>query len=171
MDGYRVMPSIEAAKIADLWVTVTGNLHVIDRAHFDAMKDGAIIANSGHFNVEINIAALEEMAESRREVREFVEEFLMKDGRRIYLLADGRLVNLAAAEGHPASVMDMSFANQALAAELMLKEAKKMEKDVFGVPSDIDQEIARLKLASMGINIDELTEEQYKYLHSWEMGT
>ncbi|MBS3908022.1 MAG: adenosylhomocysteinase [Actinobacteria bacterium] len=171
MDGYRVMPSIEAAKIADLWVTVTGNLHVIDRAHFDAMKDGAIIANSGHFNVEINIAALEEMSESRREVREFVEEFLMKDGRRIYLLADGRLVNLAAAEGHPASVMDMSFANQALAAELMLKEAKKMEKDVFGVPSDIDQEIARLKLASMGIDIDELTEEQYKYLHSWEMGT
>ena len=171
MDGYRVMPSIEAAKIADVWVTVTGNLHVIDRAHFDAMKDGAIIANSGHFNVEINIAALEEMAESRREVRNFVEEFLMKDGRRIYLLADGRLVNLSAAEGHPASVMDMSFANQALSAELMLKEAKNMAKDVFGVPTDIDQEIARLKLASMGIDIDELTDEQYKYLHSWEMGT
>lgn len=171
MDGYRVMPSIEAAKIADVWVTVTGNLHVIDRAHFEAMKDGAIIANSGHFNVEINIAALEEMAESRREVREFVEEFLMKDGRRIYLLADGRLVNLSAAEGHPASVMDMSFANQALASELMLKEAKNMAKDVFGVPTDIDQEIARLKLASMGIDIDELTEEQYKYLNSWEMGT
>ncbi|OFW31941.1 MAG: adenosylhomocysteinase [Candidatus Aquicultor primus] len=171
MDGYRVMPSIEAAKIADIWVTVTGNLHVIDRAHFDAMKDGAIIANSGHFNVEINIAALEEMAESRREVRNFVEEFLMKDGRRIYLLADGRLVNLAAAEGHPASVMDMSFANQALAAELMLKEAKNLKKDVIGVPTDIDQEIARLKLASMGIDIDVLTEEQYKYLHSWEMGT
>ncbi|MDI6815988.1 MAG: adenosylhomocysteinase [Actinomycetota bacterium] len=171
MDGYRVMPSIEAAKIADVWVTVTGNLHVIDRAHFDAMKDGAIIANSGHFNVEINIAALEDMAESRREVRNFVEEFLIKDGRRIYLLADGRLVNLAAAEGHPASVMDMSFANQALSAELMLKEAKNMKKDVFGVPVDIDQEIARLKLASMGIDIDELTDEQYKYLHSWEMGT
>ncbi|MDP2211192.1 MAG: adenosylhomocysteinase [Candidatus Aquicultor sp.] len=171
MDGYRVMPSIEAAKIADIWVTVTGNLHVIDRAHFDAMKDGAIIANSGHFNVEINIAALEEMSESRREVREFVEEFLMKNGRRIYLLADGRLVNLAAAEGHPASVMDMSFANQALAAELMLKEAKNMKNDVIGVPTDIDQEIARLKLASMGIDIDVLTEEQYKYLHSWEMGT
>ena len=171
MDGYRVMPSIEAAKIADIWVTVTGNLHVIDRAHFDAMKDGAIIANSGHFNVEINIAQLEEMSESRREVRNFVEEFLMKDGRRIYLLADGRLVNLAAAEGHPASVMDMSFANQALAAELMLKEAKNLKKDVIGVPTDIDQEIARLKLASMGIDIDVLTEEQYKYLHSWEMGT
>jgi len=171
MDGYRVMPSIEAAKIADVWVTVTGNIHVIDKAHFEVMKDGAIIANSGHFNVEINIPALEEMSVSRREVRDFVEEFAMPDGRLIYLLADGRLVNLSSAEGHPASVMDMSFANQALAAEFMLKEAKNLEKNVFAVPVDIDKEIARLKLATMGIEIDTLTEEQDTYLHSWEMGT
>ncbi len=171
MDGYRVMPSVEAAMIADIWVTVTGDIHVLDERHFKVMKDGAIIANSGHFNVEINIPALEAMSEPRREVRPFVEEFLTKDGRRIYLLADGRLVNLSSAEGHPASVMDMSFANQALSAEYMLSAAKELENTVYSVPADIDADIAKLKLASMGIKIDELTEEQDKYLHSWEMGT
>jgi len=171
MDGYRVMTSVEAAMIADIWVTATGDLHVIDERHFKVMKDGAIIANSGHFNVEINIPALEAMSEPRREVRPFVDEFLTNDGRRIYLLADGRLVNLAAAEGHPASVMDMSFANQALSAEYMLATGKKLEDTVYPVPADIDADIARLKLASMGIKIDKLTEEQDKYLHSWEMGT
>jgi adenosylhomocysteinase len=171
MDGYRVMPSVEAAMIADIWCTVTGDLHVIDERHYKVMKDGAIICNSGHFNVEINIEALEKMSESRTTVREYVEEFLTKDGRRIFLLGEGRLINLAAAEGHPASVMDMSFANQALAAEYMLNNAGKLEKTVYTVPEDIDQNIAKLKLDSMGIKIDTLTEEQYKYLHSWEMGT
>jgi len=171
MDGYRVMPSIEAAMVADIWVTVTGDINVIDEKHFKVMKDEAIICNSGHFNVEINIPALEAMSESRKEVRDFVEEFLTGDGRRIYLLADGRLVNLSAAEGHPASVMDMSFANQALSAEYMLKEAKNLENIVYAVPADIDKNIALLKLDSMGIKIDQLTEEQEKYLHSWEMGT
>ncbi|MBE0447484.1 MAG: adenosylhomocysteinase [Actinobacteria bacterium] len=171
MDGYRVMPSIEAAMIADIWVTVTGDIHVIDEKHFKVMKDGAIICNSGHFNVEINIPALEAMSESRKEVRDFTEEFLIKDGRRIYLLADGRLVNLAAAEGHPASVMDMSFANQAFSVEHILKEAEKMENTVYPVPAAIDQNIAWLKLDSMNIKIDKLTDEQEKYLHSWEMGT
>ncbi|HZD58945.1 MAG TPA: adenosylhomocysteinase [Anaerolineae bacterium] len=171
MDGYRVMPSIEAAMIADIWVTVTGDIHVIDEKHFKVMKDGAIICNSGHFNVEINIPALEALSESRRETRDFVEEFLMKDGRRVYLLADGRLVNLSAAEGHPASVMDMSFANQAFSVEHILKEAEKMENTVYPVPTEIDQNIARLKLNSMNIKIDQLTAEQDKYLHSWEMGT
>ncbi|MHB8840838.1 MAG: adenosylhomocysteinase [Candidatus Aquicultor sp.] len=171
MDGYRVMPSVEAAMIADIWVTVTGDIHVLDERHFKVMKDGAIIANSGHFNVEINIPALEAMSEPRREVRPFVEEFLTKDGRRIYLLADGRLVNLSSAEGHPASVMDMSFANQALSAEYMLAVAKELENTVYSVPTDIDAGIAKLKLESMGIKIDKLTEEQDKYLHSWEMGT
>lgn len=171
MDGYRVMPSVEAAMIADIWCTVTGDLHVIDERHYKVMKDGAIICNSGHFNVEINIEALEKMSESRTMVREYVEEFLTKDGRRIFLLGEGRLINLAAAEGHPASVMDMSFANQALAAEYMLNNAAKLEKTVYAVPEDIDQNIAKLKLDSMGVKIDTLTEEQYKYLHSWEMGT
>jgi adenosylhomocysteinase len=171
MDGYRVMPSVEAAMIADIWCTVTGDLHVIDERHYKVMKDGAIICNSGHFNVEINIEALEKMSESRTTVREYVEEFLTKDGRRIFLLGEGRLINLAAAEGHPASVMDMSFANQALAAEYMLNNADKLEKTVYAVPEDIDQNIAKLKLDSMGVKIDTLTEEQYKYLHSWEMGT
>lgn len=171
MDGYRVMSSIEAAMMADIWITVTGDIHAIDERHFKVMKDGAIVCNSGHFNVEINIPALEAMSESRKEVRDFVEEFLTNDGRRIYLLADGRLVNLAAAEGHPASVMDMSFANQALSAEYVLAEAKKLAKTVFPVPLDIDQNIARLKLDSMNIKVDQLTEEQDKYLHSWEMGT
>lgn len=171
MDGFRVMPSVEAAMIADVWVTVTGDMHVLDEKHFKVMKDGAIISNSGHFNVEINIPALEEMANSHKPVRDFVEEYIMNDGRRIYLLAEGRLVNLSAAEGHPASVMDMSFANQALSAEFILANAKNMENLVYTVPVEIDTGIAKLKLKSMGIEIDELTKEQEKYLHSWEMGT
>ncbi len=171
MDGFRVLPSIEAAMVADVWVTVSGDLHVVDERHFKVMKNGAIICNSGHFNVEINIPALEQMAVSHKSVRPFVEEYLMDGGRRIYLLADGRLVNLAAAEGHPASVMDMSFANQALSAEYMLANAEKLEDKVYGVPGEIDSAIARLKLDSMNIKIDQLTQEQDKYLHSWEMGT
>ncbi len=171
MDGFRVLPSIEAAMVADVWVTVSGDLHVIDERHFKVMKNGAIICNSGHFNVEINIPALEQMAISHKPVRPFVEEYLMDGGRRIYLLADGRLVNLAAAEGHPASVMDMSFANQSLSAEYMLANAERLENKVYGVPGEIDSSIARLKLDSMGIKIDQLTQEQDKYLHSWEMGT
>ncbi len=171
MDGFRVMPGVEAAKIADLVVTVTGDMHVLDKAHFEVMKGGAIVANTGHFNVEINIEGLEEMAVEKRTVREFVEEYTMKDGRKIYLLAEGRLVNLAAAEGHPAAVMDMSFANQALAAEHMKNEGKNLENKVYGVSEEIDQEIATLKLKSMGVDIDTLTAEQVKYLASWEMGT
>jgi adenosylhomocysteinase len=171
MDGFRVMPSVEAAAIADIWVTVTGNLHVIDERHYGVMKDGAIICNSGHFNVEIDIPHLREAAVSEREVRPFVEEFLMSDGRRIHLLADGRLVNLAAAEGHPASVMDMSFANQALSAEYMLQNADSLTAGVYDVPEEIDAEIARLKLQTMGISIDVLTPEQEEYLNSWREGT
>ena len=171
MDGFRVMPMIEAAKEGNIFCTLTGDLNVIDKAHFEVMKDGAIISNSGHFNVEINIPALEKMSISKRLVRPYVEEYAQKDGRRIYILGEGRLINLAAAEGHPASVMDMSFANQALSLEYMVKNADKLEKTVYGVPNDIDQEIARLKLESMGINIDVLTAEQEKYLHSWEHGT
>jgi adenosylhomocysteinase len=171
MDGYRVMTSIEAAKAGDIFITVTGDIHVLRKEHFEAMKDGAIIANSGHFNVEIDIPALEELSKERRTVRDFVEEFKLKDGRRINLLAEGRLVNLSSAEGHPASVMDMSFANQALSAELIFKEGKNFEKKVYVVPKEIDEEIARLKLFSMNINIDKLTDEQEKYLSSWEMGT
>lgn len=171
MDGYRVMPALEAAAQADIWVTVTGDINVIDSGAFDAMKDGAIIANSGHFNVEINIPHLREKAVSTREVRPLVEEFVMADGRRIFLLADGRLVNLACAEGHPASVMDMSFANQALCAEFMVNQAAELEPGVYEVPVEIDQAIAELKLASMGVKIDTLTEEQEKYLSSWQEGT
>jgi adenosylhomocysteinase len=171
MDGYRVMPMAEAARVGDIFVTVTGDINVIDRHHFEVMKDGAIVANSGHFNVEINIPALEEMAVSKRLVRPFVEQYELADGRRIYLLAEGRLVNLAAAEGHPASVMDMSFANQALAAEYMVKNSHRLEKKVYSVPEEIDREIARLKLEAMGVQIDTLTDEQIKYLHSWEEGT
>jgi len=171
MDGYRVMPSVEAAKVADIWVTVTGDKHVIDDRHFQVMKDGCIVANSGHFNVEIDIPALEGLAKNRRIARPFVEEFQMADGRKIYLLAEGRLVNLSAAEGHPASVMDMSFANQALAAELITKKHAELENKVYPVPSDIDAEIARLKLQSMGMAIDTLTAEQERYLSSWEDGT
>jgi adenosylhomocysteinase len=171
MDGYRVMPAVEAAAQADIWVTVTGDINVIDSGAFDAMKNGAIIANSGHFNVEINIPHLREKAVSTREVRPLVEEFVMADGRTIYLLADGRLVNLACAEGHPASVMDMSFANQALCAEFMVAQAADLEPGVYEVPEEIDAAIAELKLASMGVKIDTLTEEQERYLSSWQEGT
>jgi adenosylhomocysteinase len=171
MDGFRVMPMDEAAKIGDIFVTVTGDLNVIDRHHFEAMKNGAIVANSGHFNVEINIPALEEMSSDKRQVRPFVEQYTLPDGRSINMLGEGRLINLAAAEGHPASVMDMSFANQALGVEYMVKNADKMEKKVYGIPDEIDREIARLKLAAMGVEIDTLTPEQVKYLNSWEEGT
>ncbi len=171
MDGFKVMHSAEAARLADVWVTVTGDINVIDRHHFGSLKDGAIICNSGHFNVEIAIPVLREMAVSVREVRPLVEEFTMSDGRRIHLLADGRLVNLACAEGHPASVMDMSFANQALSAEYMVANAVSLEPGVYAVPAEIDSEIARLKLATMGVEIDELTDEQREYLSSWREGT
>jgi adenosylhomocysteinase len=171
MDGFRVMPMEEAAKIGDIFITVTGDLNVIDSHHMDLMKDGAIVGNSGHFNVEINIPALQEMATEKRLVRPFVEEYDMKDGRRIYLLGEGRLINLAAAEGHPASVMDMSFANQSLSAEYIVKNAGELKNKVYSVPEDIDREIARLKLESMRIKIDTLTPEQVSYLNSWEEGT
>ena len=171
MDGFRVMPMQKAAAEGDIFVTLTGDIHVIDRHHFEVMKDGAIVANSGHFNVEINIPALEEMAESKRRVRPFVDEYRLPDGRNIYLLGEGRLINLAAAEGHPASVMDMSFANQALSAEYLVMHGKELEKRVYTVPEHIDREIARLKLEAMGIEIDTLTPEQEAYLHSWEHGT
>ena len=171
LDGYRVMPMEEAAPIGDLFVTVTGNKAVLRDEHFQVMKDGAVVCNSGHFNVEIEIPALEALAKSRRRTREFVEEFALRDGRRIHLLADGRLINLAAAEGHPASVMDMSFANQALAAEFMVKNHAALEKKVYPVPEEIDREIARLKLASMGTKIDVPTPEQRRYMTSWEEGT
>jgi adenosylhomocysteinase len=171
MDGYRVMPMVEAAKIGDIFCTVTGDLNVIDRHHFEAMKDGAIVANSGHFNVEINIPALEDMASEKRIVRPFVEQYELADGRTINLLGEGRLINLAAAEGHPASVMDMSFANQALSLEYMARNADKLENKVYSVPGEIDREIARLKLAAMHVDIDVLTPEQVAYLNSWEEGT
>jgi adenosylhomocysteinase len=171
MDGFRVMPMEEAARIGDILVTVTGDLNVIDRQHFEVMKDGAIVANSGHFNVEINIPALEEMATEKRLVRPFVDQYTLPDGRRINILGEGRLINLAAAEGHPASVMDMSFANQALSLEYMVQHAASLENKVYGVPAEIDREIARLKLAGMGAQIDVLTPEQVAYLNSWEEGT
>jgi adenosylhomocysteinase len=171
MDGFRVMPMAEAASIGDFFVTLTGDINVIDRHHMEAMKDGAIVANSGHFNDEINLKALETMAEGRRDVRPFVEEFKLGDGRKIFVLGEGRLINLAAAEGHPASVMDMSFANQALCSEHVVNNQGKLEAQVYPVPQEIDAEIARLKLAAMGIQIDTLTAEQEKYLTSWESGT
>jgi adenosylhomocysteinase len=171
MDGLRVMPMDQAARIGDIFVTVTGDLNVIDRHHFEVMKDGVIVANSGHFNVEINIPALEEMANEKRLVRPFVEQYLLPDGRSINLLGEGRLINLAAAEGHPASVMDMSFANQALSLEYLARNAEKFEKKVYSVPEDIDRQIARLKLDAMGVSIDTLTEAQIAYLNSWEEGT
>ncbi len=171
MEGYRVMPAVEAAKECDIWITVTGDLNVIDGDSFAAMKDGAIICNSGHFNAEINIPRLREMSVSEREVRPLVDEFTMADGRRIYLLADGRLVNLSCAEGHPANVMDMSFANQALAAEYMVANCEDMEPGVYDVPEDIDAGIAKLKLETLGVHIDTLTPEQQKYLASWNEGT
>lgn len=171
MDGFRVMPMMEAAPIGDIFVTLTGDINVIDKHHFEAMKDGAIVANSGHFNVEINIPALAEMAVEKRLVRPFVDAYELPDGRVIHILGEGRLINLASAEGHPASVMDMSFANQALSAEYMIKHAKELEKKVYGVPLDIDNEIARLKLEAMNVVIDTLTAQQVKYLNSWEEGT
>ena len=171
MDGFRVMPMEEAARIGDIFVTVTGDLNVIDRHHFELMKDGAIVANSGHFNVEINIPALEEMAQEKRLVRPFVDQYTLPNGRRISILGEGRLINLAAAEGHPASVMDMSFANQALSLEYMAKNAASLEPKVYGVPAEIDREIARLKLAGMGVQLDVLTPAQVAYLNSWEEGT
>ncbi len=171
MDGFRVMPMEEAAKIGDIFCTVTGDINVLDREDFAVMKDGAIIANSGHFNVEINLPALEAMSKEKKKVREFVDQFVLNDGRRINLLGEGRLINLAAAEGHPASVMDMSFANQSLGAEFMVTHAKELEKKVYSIPGAIDREIARLKLAAMGVKVDTLTPEQEKYLNSWEEGT
>jgi adenosylhomocysteinase len=171
MDGYRVMPMLEAVQIADIICTVTGNTSVLREEHFEAMKDGCIVCNSGHFNVEIDIPALAALSDERRELRDFVEEFLLKDGRRIFVLGDGRLINLASAEGHPASVMDMSFANQALCAEYMVKNAAKLEKQVYSVPLEIDQEIARLKLSAMGVLIDHLTSDQERYMSSWQEGT
>lgn len=171
MDGFRVMPMEEAAKIGDIFVTLTGDINVVDRKHFEVMKSGAIVANSGHFNVEINIPALEEMAVSKRLVRPFVDEYTLKDGRRIFILGEGRLINLASAEGHPASVMDMSFANQALSLEYLVKNADKMEKRVYSVPAEIDAHIAKLKLAAMNVSIDDLSAEQMAYLNSWQEGT
>jgi adenosylhomocysteinase len=172
MDGYQVMPMIDAAKVGDFFCTVTGDLNVIDGHHFEVMKDGAIVANSGHFNVEINIPALQQMSKGEPTlVRPFVQSYETKDGRKINILGEGRLINLASAEGHPASVMDMSFANQALAAEYMAKNAAKLEKKVYSVPEEIDNEIARIKLEAMGVKIDVLTEEQVKYLNSWQEGT
>jgi adenosylhomocysteinase len=171
MDGYRVMPMAEAARLGDIFVTSTGDINVLDRHHFEAMKNGAIMANSGHFNVEINIPALEKMAVEVRRVREFLDEYVCADGRHLFLAGEGRLVNLAAAEGHPSAVMDMSFANQALAAEYMVKNHEKLGHAVYSVPEDIDNEIARLKLAAMGVSIDVLTSEQDAYLRQWRSGT
>jgi adenosylhomocysteinase len=171
MDGFRVMPMLQAAKEGDVFITVTGNKNVIRREHFAVIKNGAIVCNSGHFNVEIEIPALEEMAKSKREVRPLVDEFVLQDGRKVYLIAEGRLVNLATAEGHPASVMDMSFANQALSAEYLAKHHKDMKPQVYVVPEHLDREIARLKLECMGHKLDVLTEEQEHYLSSWNEGT
>ena len=171
MDGFRVMPMAEAAKIGDIFVTVTGNKSVLTGEHFEKMKDGAVVCNSGHFNVEIDIPALEKLSSGNRIARPFVEEYSMRDGRRIYLLGEGRLINLAAAEGHPAAVMDMSFANQALSAEYMLKHAAELKPQVYVVPEAIDRQIAKLKLESMGVKMDKLTPEQEVYLASWSEGT
>lgn len=171
MDGFRVMPMIEAAKIGQLFVTVTGNKSVIRQEHFEAMTSGAILANSGHFNVEIDIPALEAMSKSKRRIRDFVDEYSLNGGKRIYLLGEGRLINLAAAEGHPASVMDMSFANQALSVEYLIKNRSSLKNEVYPVPPDIDQEVARLKLKAMNSEIDTLTHEQDRYLNSWAEGT
>jgi adenosylhomocysteinase len=171
LDGYQVLPMERAAEVGDIFVTATGDKSVIARQHLERMKDGAILANTGHFNVEIDIPALRSLATETREARQFVEEFTLADGRRLYLLADGRLVNLSAAEGHPAQVMDMSFANQALSVEFAIEHAGELERKVYEVPEEIDREIARLKLATMGIDIDVLTDEQARYLASWDEGT
>ena len=171
MDGFQVVDMDQAAAVGDIFITVTGGMSAIDQQHIKVMKDGAILANSGHFNVEINIPALERMAETKRTIRQHVEEYTLEDGRRINLLGEGRLINLAAAEGHPSSVMDMSFANQALSAEYLVREGHSLSREVYPVPKHLDTEIGRLKLSSMGISIDTLTEEQEKYLASWEGGT
>jgi adenosylhomocysteinase len=171
MDGFTVMTGVEAAAVGEVFITVTGGLHTLGKEHFAVMPSGAVLSNSGHFNVEIDIPALEDMAVSKRTVREFVEEFQMPDGRILYLLGEGRLINLAAAEGHPAAVMDMSFANQALSLEYLMANAANMANDVHGVPRNIDDEVGRLKLAALGVSIDTLTEEQEKYINSWEEGT
>jgi adenosylhomocysteinase len=171
MEGYTVMPLLEAARIGDIFVTVTGDTSILRREHMEVMKDGAVLANSGHFDVEIDKTALEDLSVERRRLRDFVDEYAMPDGRKLYLLAEGRLVNLSAAEGHPAAVMDMSFANQALSAEWVVKNGGDLKAAVYPVPAEIDHEVARLKLRAMGIEIDELTTEQETYLKSWEMGT
>ncbi len=171
MDGFRVLKMDQAARVGDIFVTVTGDVNVLDRKHFEHMKDGAILANSGHFNSEINLKVLDEMATGVRQVRPSVQEYKLRDGRRLHLLGEGRLINLAAAEGHPAAVMDMSFANQALCAEYIVANAHQLERRVYDVPDDIDKEVARLKLEAMGIAIDTLSEEQKRYLSSWEEGT
>lgn len=171
MDGFRVMPMVEAAPIGDIFVTLTGDINVVDKHHFEVMKDGAIVANSGHFNVELNLPALEEMAQEKRLVRPFVEQYILDDDRRVNILGEGRLINLASAEGHPASVMDMSFANQALSLEHMVKNSDSLESRVYSVPEEIDKDIARLKLDAMAIKIDTLSQEQIAYLNSWEEGT
>jgi adenosylhomocysteinase len=171
MDGFRVMSMVEAAKIGDVFITVTGNKHVIARDHFEHLKNGAILCNSGHFNVEIDLEAMGRMASSRRPTRELVEEFVFRDGRRVYVLGEGRLINLAAAEGHPASVMDMSFANQALATEYMVKNHRELEKKVYPVQEELDKQVAKMKLESMGVKIDRLTPEQEAYLAGWQEGT
>jgi len=171
MDSFRVMPMAEAAKIGEIFVTLTGDKSVLRKEHFEAMNDGAVIANSGHFNVEIDIPALEALSTSKRRVREFVDEYVMADGRKLYLLGEGRLINLAAAEGHPASVMDMSFANQSLSAEYLAKNSKSLTPQVYAVPADLDEMVASLKLETMGIEIDTLTPEQVEYLASWSEGT
>ena len=171
MDGFQVMPMEEAAKVGDLFITVTGGMNTIDKPHLETMHDGAVLANSGHFNVEINIPALEEMSETHRQVRESVEEYALEDGRKLYLLGEGRLINLAAAEGHPSAVMDMSFANQALAVEYLSTRGEPLKPDVYPVPKEIDHQVGRLKLSSLGVAIDTLTSEQGQYLASWEAGT
>ena len=171
MDGFRVMPMGDAAKIGDIFITVTGNKSILAHEHFEKMRDGAVICNSGHFNVEIDIPALEKLSSAKKIARPFVEEYVMKDGRRIYLLGEGRLINLAAAEGHPAVVMDMSFANQALASEYLVKNASQLKPQVYSVPEPIDRQIAKLKLESMGVHVDKLTPEQEHYLASWNEGT
>ncbi|MCX5909438.1 MAG: adenosylhomocysteinase, partial [Deltaproteobacteria bacterium] len=171
MDGFQVMPMAKASPQGDFFCTLTGDIQVIREEHFREMKDGAIVANSGHFNVEIDLEALARIATGRRYIREFVEEYSLKNGRKIYVLGEGRLINLAAAEGHPSSVMDMSFANQALASEYLVKTKGSLEKKVYRVPQDIDETISRLKIESMGVEVDTLTEAQKKYLSSWEMGT
>ena len=171
MDGHQVMSMNEASSIGDIFLTVTGGMSAVDKHHFEKMKDGAIVANSGHFNVEINIDSLEKMCESKRQIREFVEEYTVEDGRKIFILGEGRLINLSAAEGHPPSVMDMSFANQALAGEYIVKNHKTLSPEVYTLPNDVDSEIARLKLNAMNMSFDTLTAEQDKYLNSWELGT